>query len=150
PNRDRVIEHPRKARHRDMTSTVEGYIFVNFVRHAKDFLATANFADRGQFLAGKDLPRGVARIAYHDEFRQGRDRPLEFVDIERPVRGTERDSPDPRSIPLLERVAMVGVARLEQDNLVARFEERGADRLKRAGRSARDRDLSDVARDVVE
>ena len=94
----------------------------------------ASARDGFQFRAGKDFAAGIGRRVDDDAARAWRDGAAQRVEIERPVRQAERNR-DGLDAQRAQRVQVVAIERFEEDDLVARIEQRHAGGLETGGRA---------------
>ena len=135
-DRQRAPGHAGQRGQRDVLAAVEREVLVDLVGDGDHVALAAVLRDELELLAGEDLAGRVVRRVEQDQARARRERGGERGGVDRVVGRAQRDGP---ALGAGERDAgrVRVVVRLERDDLVALLaqrEQRGGDRLGRAGR----------------
>ena len=137
----RALSHPGQRCHRHVLRPVVGQVLVDFVGDDVGIVALAQRGDRGELVAGEDLPRGVVRRVEQHELGSIVEHGGELVFVQSKVgkaQGTEaRDRTCERGA---GRVAVV--EGLEHHDLVAWIEQPQQRRRDAFGCATEDDDLS--------
>ncbi len=123
-----------------MLLPIKNEVFVDLVREDEKIVLLGNRRDRLKFRAREDLARGIRRRIDNQRPRPGSNRSPQPIEIKRPVAFLQgnRNRLDPQR---QQRIKVIAIERLEQDDLVARIEQRQRRGIESACRARRHQHL---------